>query len=93
MTNPARTAPNNTTGVYTLQNYKDQGYRIHCNLDQVKALTGVEVKPEHLCFFTHARGYVYLSEPCSTIEEGKEAAIKFFTLITGVQVYWNPNEK
>lgn len=93
MTNLARTAPNNTTGVHTLQNYKDQGYRIHCNLNQVKALTGVEVKPEHLSFFTHARGYVYLSKAYSTIDEGKEAAIKFFTLITSVQVYWNPNEK
>ena len=93
MTNLARTAPNNTTGVYTLQNYKDHGYRIHCNLDQVRALTGVEVKPEYLHRFTHARGYVYLSTGYSTIDEGREAAIKFFTLITGVQVYWNPNEK
>lgn len=93
MTNLARTAPNNTTGVFTLQNYKDQGYRIHCNRNQVKALTGVDVKPEHLSLFTHARGDVYLSKPYSTIEEGKEAAIKFFTLITGVKVYWNPDEK
>ncbi|EKN5087809.1 hypothetical protein RSF44_002612 [Yersinia enterocolitica] len=93
MTNLARTAPNNTTGIYTLQHYKDQGYRIHCNLGQVKALTGVEVKPEHRYRFTHARGDIYLSKPYSTIEEGKEAAITFFTLITGVQVYWNPNEQ
>lgn len=93
MTNLARTAPNNTTGVHTIQNYKEQGYRIHCNLDQVKALTGVEVKPEYLHCFAHARGYAHLSKPYPTIEEAKEAAIKFFTLITGVQVYWNPDNK
>ncbi|MGY5956434.1 hypothetical protein ACUY4R_002225 [Kosakonia sp. BK9b] len=93
MTNLARTAANNTTGVFALQNYKDQGYRIHCSREQVKKLTGVEVKPEHRRFFTHARGEVYLSQPYPTVEEGKEAAIKFFSLITGVQVYWNPNEK
>lgn len=93
MTNLARVAPNNTTGVYALQNYKNQGYRIHCNLDQVKKLTGIEVKIEHRHFFTHARGYIYLSKPYLTLEEGKEAAIKFFTLITGVQTYWNPDEK
>ncbi|MBM3072396.1 hypothetical protein HV346_10325 [Enterobacter sp. RHBSTW-00994] len=93
MTNLARTAPNNTTGVFTLQNYKDKGYRIHCNLDQVKALTGVEAKPEHRHFFTHSRGYVYLSKPYPTVEAGKDAAIRFFTLITGVQVYWDPDKK
>lgn len=93
MSNLARTRPNNTTGVHLLQNYKNQGYRIHCNLTQVKAFTGIEVKPAHLHFFTQERNTAYLSKPYSTIEEGKEAAIKFFTLITGVQVYWNPNEK
>lgn len=93
MTNLARTSGNNTTGVYTLQYYKNQGYRIHCNLGQVKALTGTEVKVEYLSLFTHARGGVYLSKPYPSIQEGKEAAIRFFTLVSGVQVFWEPVDK
>lgn len=92
MTNLARVHKNSSTGVHTLQHYKNKGYRIHCNLNQLEKLSGVKVKKEYLSMFTAEDNTAYLSDSYETLEEGKEAIIHFYTKITGVQFYWNPDE-
>lgn len=90
MTNLARVKANNTTSVHTLQKIKGF-YHVHCNIFQIKRVTGVDVKPEYMSLFIHENGTAYLSKPYLTVEEGKEAAIKFYSLVSGIAVFWDPD--
>lgn len=74
---------NTSTGIHMLQKHGNT-YKFRCDMDTLKRLTSVEVKPEFSHIFNSRADGVFHSEAFDSIEEGTEKLIEFIKKVTGV---------